>query len=147
MALGRACLLRQGEGLLAEGEPKEGPGFQSEKTILAEKLNFGPVFSSPTKSEDGYFTAFYLPNKTAKNRIGVSIAKKIVNQATKRNSLKRLIKNSFLNGLRCEKGVDVVVRVKYQASKVAGDKILLKSLTNHWQNIMSCSTIRKTKNG
>ncbi|MBM24027.1 MAG: ribonuclease P protein component [Gammaproteobacteria bacterium] len=147
MALGRACLLRQGEGLLAEGEPKEGPGFQSEKTILAEKLNFDHVFSSPTKSEDVYFTAFYTPNKTPENRIGISIAKKLVSHATRRNRLKRLIKNSFSDGLRCEKGVDVVVRVKYQASKVAGDKILLKSLTNHWQNIMSCSTIIKTTNG
>jgi len=147
MALGRACLPRQEEGLLTEGEPKEGPSFLLEKTILAEKLNFDPVFSSPTKSEDRYFAAFYLPNKTSKNRIGVSVAKKLVSQATKRNRLKRLIKSSFSGGLRCEKGVDVVVRVKYQASKAAGDKILLKSLTNHWQNIMACSTIRKTTNG
>lgn len=147
MASGRACLLRQEEGLLTEGGPKEGLGFLFDTTILAEKLNFELVFSSPTKSEDGFFTAFYVPNKTSKNRIGISIAKKFVNKATKRNRLKRLIKNSFLHDFNCEAGVDVVVKAKYQASKVASDKILLESLANHWQKIMSCSTTRSTTSG
>ena len=114
---------------------------------MAEKLNFDLVFSSPTNSEDKFFAVFYAPNTTPRNRIGVSVAKKFVNKATKRNKLKRLIKNSFLQGLNCETGVDVVVKAKYQASKVAGDKILLESLTNHWQKIMSCSTTRSTTSG
>ena len=147
MASGRACLLRQEEGLSTEGEPKEGLGFLFETTVLAEKLNFGLVFSSPTRSEDAFFATFYAPNKTPTNRIGVSIAKKIVRKAVKRNKLKRLIKNSFLGGLSCERGVDVVVRVKYQAARAASDKMLHESLTNHWQKIMSCSTTKNTKNG
>ena len=101
--------------------------------------------SSPTRSEDAFFATFYAPNKTPTNRIGVSIAKKIVRKAVKRNKLKRLIKNSFLHGLNCETGVDVVVKAKYQASRVAGDKILLESLANHWQKIMRCSTTRSTR--
>ena len=114
---------------------------------MVEKLNFDLVFSSPATSEDKFFAVFYTPNKTPKNRIGVSIAKKLINKATKRNRLKRVIKNSFLGNLNSEEGVDVVVRVKYQASNVASDKILLESLENHWQKIMTCSTTRKTPNG
>jgi len=114
---------------------------------LAEKLNFDLVFSSPTNSEDRFFAVFYMPNKTPKNRIGVSVAKKLVNKATKRNRLKRAIKKSFSDNLSCEKGVDVVIRVKYQASRAASDKILLKSLASHWQKIMNCSTTRKTTSG
>jgi len=147
MASGRACLLRQEGKLLTKGGPKEGLGFLFKTIILAEKLNFDLVFSSPTNSEDKFFAVFYAPNTTPRNRIGISIAKKFVNKATKRNKLKRLIKNSFLQGLNCETGVDVVVKAKYQASKVAGDKILLESLTNHWQKIMSCSTTRSTTSG
>ena len=114
---------------------------------MAEKLNFDLIFSSPTNSEDKFFAVFYVPNKTPRNRIGISIAKKLINKATNRNRLKRLIKNSFLGGLNCEKGVDVVVRAKYQASRATGDKILLESLANHWQKIMGCSTTRDTING
>ena len=81
------------------------------------------------------------------SRIGVSVAKRVANKATKRNKLKRLIKNSFLSDLKCEKGLDVVVRVKHQASRVADDKILIKSLASHWLNIMKHSTKTRTTNG
>ena len=114
---------------------------------MAEKLNFDRVFSSTTVSEDRFFAVFYMPNKTPRSRVGVSTAKRIVNKATKRNKLKRLIKNSFLSGLKCEGGFDVVVRVKHQASRVADDKILIESLTSHWQKIMKHSTKTNTTNG
>ena len=147
MASGCACLPKQEGRLLTKGGLKEELGFLFKTIILAEKLNFDLVFSSPTSSEDRFFAVFYIPNKTPKNRIGVSVAKKLINKATKRNRLKRVIKNSFLGSLNSEEGVDVVVRVKYQASRVASDKILLESLANHWQKIMICSTTRKTTNG
>jgi ribonuclease P protein component len=114
---------------------------------LAEKLNFDRVLSSPTVSEDKFFAVYYMPNKAPRSRVGVSTAKKIVNKATKRNKLKRLIKKSFLGGLKCEDGFDVVVRVKHQASRVADDKILIESLTSHWQKIMKHSTKTSTTNG
>ena len=147
MASGRACLLKQEGGLSIKGEPKEELGFLFKTVILAEKLNFDRVFSSSTASEDKFFAVFYRPNKASRNRIGVSTAKRIVNKATKRNKLKRLIKNSFLSGLRCGRGFDVVVRVKHQASRVADDKILLDSLTSHWQKIMKHATKTSTTNG
>ena len=114
---------------------------------MAEKLNFDLVFSSPTTSEDKFFTVFYTPNKTPTSRIGVSVAKRVVNKATKRNRLKRLIKSSFLSSFKCESGADVVVRVKHQASRAANDKILLESLVNHWQKIMSHSTTKSRASG
>ena len=147
MASGRACLARQEEGLLTKGGPKEGLGFLFKTVILAEKLNFDRVFSSSTTSEDKFFAVFYMFNQTSRNRIGVTTAKKIVNKATKRNKLKRLIKKSFLSGLKCENGVDVVVRTKHQASRVADDKILIESLTSHWQKIMKHATKKSTTNG
>ena len=147
MASGRACLLKQEGGLLIEGGLKEGLGFLFKTIILAEKLNFDRVFSSSTTSEDKFFAVFYMFNQTSRNRIGVTTAKKIVNKATKRNKLKRLIKNSFLNSLKRKGGFDVVVRVKHQASRVADDKILIESLTSHWQKIMKHPTKTSTTNG
>jgi len=114
---------------------------------LAEKLNFDLIFSSPTTSEDKFFTVFYAPNKTPISRIGVSVAKRVVNKATKRNRLKRLIKSSFLSSFKCESGTDVVVRVKHQASRAANDKILRESLVNHWQKIMNRSTTKSRASG
>ena len=114
---------------------------------MAEKLNFDRVFSSPTVSEDKFFAVYYMPNKAPRSRVGVSTAKKIVNKATKRNKLKRLIKKSFLGGLKCEDGFDVVVRVKHQASRVADDKILTESLTHHWQKIVKHAKKTTTQYG
>ena len=147
MASGRACLLRQEGGLLTKGEPKEGLGFLFKIVILAEKLNFDRVFSSSTVSEDKYFAVFYTPNKTPTSRIGISVAKRVVSKATKRNRLKRLIKGSFLSAFKSENGTDVVVRVKHQASRVANDKILLESLINHWQKIMNHPTTKSIASG
>ena len=147
MALGRACPPRPEGGLLTKEEPREGLGFPFKTTVLEEKLNFDLLFSSPTKAEDAFFAVFYAPNKIHKNRIGISVAKKLINKATKRNRLKRIIKSSFTENLVCERSVDVVVRLKYQASRSPDDKILLKSLTKHWQKIMRCSTTKNTTNG
>ena len=114
---------------------------------MAGKINFDLVFSSQTVSEDKFFAVFYISGQASRNRIGVATAKRIVNKATKRNKLKRLIKNSFSSDLKCEMGFDVVVRVKHQASRVADDKILIESLTSHWQKIMKHSTKTNTTNG
>ena len=137
MALGRACLPRQAGKLSTKGELREGPSFLFKTIILAEKLNFDFILSSSTSSEDKFFAVFYAPNQTTTSRIGVSVGKRVVNRATKRNRLKRLIKSSFLSSFKRERGTDVVVRVKHQASRAANDKILLESLVNHWQKIMS----------
>ena len=147
MALERACLPRQVEKSSIKGELREGPGFLFKTIILAEKLNFDLVFSSPTTSEDKFFTVFYAPNKRPTSRIGISVAKRAVNKATKRNRLKRLIKSSFLSSFKCESGTDVVVKVKHQASRVANDKILRESLVNHWQEIMNHPTTKSRASG
>ena len=131
---------KAGRRVINKGGLKEELGFLFKTVILAEKLNFDRVFSSSSVSEDKFFAVFYMLNRAPRNRIGISTAKRIVNKATKRNKLKRLIKNSFLSDLRCKEGVDVVVRVKQQASRAADDKILLQSLTNHWQKIMKYAT-------
>ena len=133
--------------MLTRGGPREELGFLFKTVILAEKLNFDRVLSSSTVSEDKFFAIFYAPNKAPRSRVGISAAKRIVNKATKRNKLKRLIKNSFLSDLKCKRSVDVIVRVKHQASRVADDKILLQSLTNHWQKIMKHATKKSTTNG
>ena len=147
MALERACLPRQVEKLSTKGEPREGPGFLFKTIILAEKLNFDLVFSSPTISEDKFFTVFYAPNKRPTSRIGISVAKRVMNKATKRNKLKRLIKSSFLSSFKCKSGTDVVVKVKHQASRAANDKILRESLVNHWQEIMNHPTTKSRASG
>ena len=147
MASGRACLPRQVERLSTKGEPREGPGFLFKTIILAEKLNFDLIFSSPTTSEDRFFAVFYAPNKTPTSRIGVSVAKRNMNKATKRNRLKRLIKSSFSSSFKSESGTDVIVRVKHQASRAANDKILLESLVNHWQKIMNHPTTKSRASG
>jgi len=147
MALECACLPKQAEKSLIKGEARGEPSFPFKTTTLAEKLNFDLIFSSPTHSEDRFFAVYCRPNETPTNRVGVSVAKKDVSKATKRNKIKRLIKNSFLSKFKHQKGIDVVVRVKHQASHPANDKILLESLTKHWNKIMDDPRKKDRKNG
>ena len=147
MASGRACPPRQEERLSAKGGPREGLGFLFKPIILPEKLNFELIFSSPNTSEDNFFAVYCAPNKVSTNRIGVSVAKRIINKATKRNRLKRLVKKSFLSHFKNKSGTDVVIRVKQQASTTADDKILLNSLSTHWQKVMKHSETGSTTSG
>ena len=113
---------------------------------MTNKLNFSGVLSSNTKSEDELFSVYFVENKTNLCRLGVSLPKKIIAKATKRNRIKRIIKNSFNLFFQETKGIDVVVRAKKELQPNTSDKIL-QSLDQHWKGIMSQHSKKNKTNG
>ena len=113
---------------------------------MTNKLNFNDVLSSNTRSEDKLFSVFFVKNKTNLCRLGVSLPKKIIAKATKRNKIKRIIKNSFNMFFQETKGIDVVVRAKKEPQPNTSDKIL-QSLDQHWKAIMSQHNKKNKTNG
>ena len=113
---------------------------------MTNKLNFNDVLSSNTGSEDETFSVFYIKNKTNSCRLGVSLPKKIIAKATKRNKIKRIIKNSFNVFFQATKGIDVVVRAKKEPQTNTSDKIL-QSLEQHWKTIVSQHNKKNKTNG
>jgi ribonuclease P protein component len=76
----------------------------------------------------------------------VSLPKKIIAKATKRNRIKRIIKNSFNVFFQEKKGIDVVVRAKKEPQTNTSDKIV-QSLDQHWKTIMSQRNKKNKTNG
>ena len=113
---------------------------------MTNKLNFNDVLSSNTRSEDELFSVFFVKNKANLCRLGVSLPKKTITKATKRNKIKRIIKNSFNVFFQATKGIDVVVRAKKEPQPNTGDKIL-QSLDQHWKTIMSQHNKKNKTNG
>ncbi len=113
---------------------------------MTNKLNFNDVLSSNTRSEDELFSVFFVKNKTNHCRLGVSLPKKIIAKATRRNKIKRIIKNSFSVFFKETKGIDAVVRAKKEPQQNTGDKIL-QSLDQHWKTIMSQHNKKNKTNG
>jgi ribonuclease P protein component len=92
------------------------------------------------------FSVFFIKNKTNRCRLGVSLPKKIIAKATKRNKIKRIIKNSFNMFFQETGGIDVVVRAKKEPQQNTSDKIL-QSLDQHWKTIMSQHKKKNKTNG
>ena len=113
---------------------------------MTNKLNFNDVLSSNTRLEDELFSVFFIKNKTNHCRLGVSLPKKIIAKATRRNKIKRIIKNSFNVFFHETKGIDVVVRAKKEPQLNTSDKIL-QSLDQHWKRIMSQHSKKNKTNG
>jgi len=56
------------------------------------------------------FLLYILPNGLDRNRIGFSISKKKVKKSTKRNRIKRLLRESYrLNSANFRKGLDMIM--------------------------------------
>jgi ribonuclease P protein component len=142
----RECQPKQAERLSTEGEQRAGQSSRLRAKQLTNKLSFNGVLSSNTKSEDELFSVFFVKNKTNFCRLGVSLPKKIIAKATKRNRIKRMIKNSFNVFFQEIKGIDVVVRAKKEPQPNTGDKIL-QSLDQHWKTIMSQRNKKNKTNG
>ena len=113
---------------------------------MTNKLNFSDVLSSNARSEDELFSVFFVKNKTKNCRLGVSLPKKTIAKATRRNKIKRIIKSSFNAFFQETKGIDVVVRAKKEPQPNTSDKIL-QSLDQHWKRIMSQHSKKNKTNG
>lgn len=65
------------------------------KEHLLKKLDFDRVFSLPTKKYSSCFTVLFKRNNLHFSRIGLIVAKRNVSKANKRNTIKRIIRESF----------------------------------------------------
>jgi ribonuclease P protein component len=114
-----------------------GFGFSSQLR-LKKPVEYQYVFDNPIKSSDQYFTLLAKKNSCQHPRLGLAIAKKSVKKAVCRNSIKRLVRESFRvqQGLG---GIDIVVLAKPDAVRVPMAQ-LRKSLDKHWLRLsFKCS--------
>lgn len=90
-------------------------GFYNDKK-LSEKSQFDAVFANKKANNGRYLKVFWCHNTLDSPRIGISIAKRNVNKAVKRNKLRRIIKESFRLNYEKLPAVDMIFVIKKQAS-------------------------------
>jgi len=115
------------------------PGLTSSRGIRFQKDNrlldaaaFGRVFQKATRSRDKLFTVLCRPNEQCTARLGLAVAKKHCRRATKRNHIKRIIRESFRQHQAELAGLDIVVMNRPDATGASNTR-LFESLERHWQ--------------
>lgn len=105
--------------------------LQKENRLLGAAA-FGYVFKKATRSRDKWFTVLCRENEQDIARLGLAISKKNCRQATARNRIKRVVRESFRQQQAGLAGLDVVV-MNQPAAKAAKNKELFDSMAEHWR--------------
>lgn len=101
---------------------------------LLTAADFKRVFANAERSADRYWTVLARQRPSQKARLGLAIAKKVVRNASVRNRLKRLARETFRRRAHAMQAVDYVVLVRRDAL-TATNATLVASLDKHWQRL------------
>ncbi len=123
---------RQGPG---ETLPLSSPtnGFPPEAR-LRTPADFNRTFRIGARTSDSYFRVYASPGHFAA-RLGISVARKVVPNATARNRIKRQVRESFRSHRTILPAVDIVIQVKSLAAS-QDNAGLRSSLEWHWQELI-----------
>ncbi len=89
------------------------------------------VFENARRSADNLLLVLARDNDLGYARLGMAIARKKISQATARNRIKRVIRESFRRHQRDLSGLDLVVLARSNLSE-ADNQQLFQSLAAHW---------------
>lgn len=99
---------------------------------LLNAAAFGRVFKKATRSRDKWFTVLSRENNKQVARLGLAISKKHCRQATGRNRIKRIVRESFRQHQAEIAGLDVVV-INQPGAATATNRVLFDSMAAHWR--------------
>ena len=99
---------------------------------LLNAVAFGRVFKKATRSRDKWFTVLCRENNKGTARLGLAISKKNCRQATGRNRIKRIVRESFRQHQADIAGLDVVV-INQPGAAMATNRALFDSMAAHWR--------------
>ena len=98
---------------------------------LLNAAGYSRVFRKATRSRDKWFTVLCRDNDMNIARLGLAISKKNCRQATGRNRIKRIVRESFRQHQAELAGLDIVV-MNQPPCKGAANRELFGSLAGHW---------------
>ena len=107
--------------------------FKKKDKIL-KRREFLQLQRCGKKIQDGNFIVNYYDGRFGKNRIGITVSKKLGN-AVKRNKIKRLIREHFrMNRDKIAELMDINVIAKKKAGEISADMVF-KSLNGIFKKI------------
>jgi ribonuclease P protein component len=105
---------------------------------LLDARQYGRVFKKAARSRDKWFTVLSRDNNKDVASLGLAIARKHCRQATDRNRLKRVVRESFRQNQHKLVGLDIVV-INEPAAAGAANGELFASLDGHWDRCRAAS--------
>lgn len=96
---------------------------------LSRREGFSRILQQASNTRD-WFSVYSQPNPDSITRLGISVSKRVVPGAVKRNRIKRLIRECFRQHTHHHVAKDVVIRVRkpLDESKKSSARILLSAM-------------------
>jgi ribonuclease P protein component len=126
---------------LEQGKSRSNPFRFRRHNRLLTAAAYGRVFEKAKRSRDKWFTVLYREQDAGAARLGLAVAKKHCRNATARNRIKRVVRESFRQNQAGLDGLDIVV-INQPAAATASNRQLFDSLSAHWQRCRK--TARRT---
>lgn len=106
----------------------------SRKNRLVAKHDFQSVFANATKVTQRQLIALSRPNELNEARLGVIIPKQHARLAVTRNTMRRLIRESFRHHKAALKGLDIIVLLRSKWTPL-DKRVFREQIDNLWQRI------------
>lgn len=107
----------------------------SKKNRLVAKHDFQSVFANAAKVSQRQFVALYHPNQSSEARLGIIIPKQHARLAVTRNTMRRLIRESFRHHKTALKGLDIIVLLRSKWTPL-DKRVFREQIDNLWQRII-----------
>jgi ribonuclease P protein component len=97
------------------------------------------VFQSGRRSADPHFVILSRANGLDRARLGLAISRRHIVSAVRRNTVKRVVRESFRLHRAALKGLDIVVMAQSGTGR-ADKRTLAGALARHWKKLAPCET-------
>ena len=104
---------------------------------LNTPADYQRIFRSPCRSTDAILLVIAGRNNLGRARLGLAIPGKWIKNATERNRIKRLVRESFRKNQDNLAGLDIVVTTNKNPGR-PGNKDITSSLLKHWDKLIRC---------
>ena len=111
------------------------PNGFSKSLRLLTKTQFTETFLHAKKTTTKIGAVFCCRNELGHPRLGLVVPKKSIKAANKRNTFKRIVRDSFRLQQHDLGGIDVIV-LAYREAATASKKELCQHLSNHWLRLI-----------
>lgn len=96
---------------------------------------FSTIFTKGKKIKSECCAIFFYPNNLPYPRIGIIVAKKNINKAVRRNSCRRVVRESFRYHQQDFVGVDIIINI-YRSANNLTKKQLRTCIEEQWQKLI-----------
>ena len=108
---------------------------------LRKPADFKRVFTHPIVSTDHVFKVLARSNDCGRPRLGMAVSRQVDRKATRRNRIKRIVRESFRRFFRERHAALDFVVLPRRASATISNKRLMQSLDAHWSRLAEQASV------